>query len=64
MSVVTAKVAGVKRIIACAPPYQGKPCPAIVVAMDMAGADEIYAWAACRRSPRWPRHRDDQAAST
>jgi sulfopropanediol 3-dehydrogenase len=42
MSVVTAKVAGVKRVIACAPPYQGKPAPAIVVAMDMAGADAIY----------------------
>ena len=44
MSVVTAKVAGVKRIVACAPPYQGKPNPAIVVAMDMAGADEIYSF--------------------
>lgn len=44
MSVVTAKVAGVKRIVACAPPYQDKPNPAIVVAMDMAGADEIYAF--------------------
>jgi sulfopropanediol 3-dehydrogenase len=42
MSVVTAKVAGVQRVIACAPPYQGVPNPAIVVAMDMAGADEIY----------------------
>jgi sulfopropanediol 3-dehydrogenase len=42
MSVVTAKVAGVKRIIACAPPFEGKPSPAIVVAQDMAGADEIY----------------------
>ena len=42
MSVVTAKVAGVKRIIACAPPYNGKPSPAIVVAQDMAGANEIY----------------------
>ena len=42
MSVVTAKVAGVKRIIACAPPYKGKPSPAIIVAQDMAGADEIY----------------------
>ncbi|MEM8490467.1 MAG: histidinol dehydrogenase [Pseudomonadota bacterium] len=42
MSVVTAKVAGVKRIIAAAPPFEGKPSPAIVVAMDMAGADEIY----------------------
>ncbi len=42
MSVATAKVAGVKRIIACAPPFNGEPNPAIVVAMDMAGADEIY----------------------
>ena len=42
MSVVTAKVAGVKRIIATAPPNQGKPHPAIVVAMDMGGANEIY----------------------
>lgn len=42
MSVVTAKVAGVKRVIACAPPFKGEPNPAIVVAMDMAGADEIY----------------------
>ena len=42
MSIVTAKVAGVKRIIACAPPFNGQPNPAIVVAMDMAGADEIY----------------------
>jgi sulfopropanediol 3-dehydrogenase len=43
MSIVTAKVAGVSRIIAAAPPFEGKPAPAIVVAMDMAGADEIYA---------------------
>ena len=42
MSVVTAKVAGVKRIIACAPPHEGEPSPAIIVAQDMAGADEIY----------------------
>jgi len=42
MSVVTAKVAGVKRIMATAPPNQGKPHPAIVVAMDMGGANEIY----------------------
>ena len=42
MSVVTAKVAGVKRVIAAAPPFNGRPSPAIVVAMDMAGADEIY----------------------
>lgn len=42
MSVVTAKVAGVERVIAAAPPFNGKPSPAIVVAMDLAGADEIY----------------------
>ena len=42
MSIITAKVAGVKRIIAAAPPYQGQPNAAIVVAMDLAGADEIY----------------------
>ena len=41
MSVLTAKVAGVKRIVATAPPYQGAPHPAIVTAMSMAGADEI-----------------------
>ena len=43
MSIVTAKVAGVKRIIACAPPYKGSPHPAIVTAMHLAGATEIYA---------------------
>ncbi|RJG01460.1 histidinol dehydrogenase [Noviherbaspirillum sedimenti] len=42
MSVITAKVAGVPRIITCAPPFQGKPAPAIVAAQHMAGADEIY----------------------
>jgi sulfopropanediol 3-dehydrogenase len=42
MSVVTAKVAGVPRVIASAPPWNGEPAAAIVVAMDMAGADEIY----------------------
>jgi sulfopropanediol 3-dehydrogenase len=41
MSVLTAKVAGVQRIVSTAPPYQGKPHPAIVTAMAMAGADEI-----------------------
>ena len=41
MSVLTAKVAGVPRVVATAPPYQGAPHPAIVTAMDMAGADEI-----------------------
>ncbi len=42
MSVITAKVAGVKRIITAAPPYKGKPAPAIVAAQHLAGADEIY----------------------
>jgi len=42
MSIITARVAGVKRVIAAAPPFNGRPAPAIVVAMDMAGADEIY----------------------
>src|SRR3954471_18978946 len=42
MSVITAKVAGVSRIVTCAPPYQGKPAPAIVAAQHLAGADEIY----------------------
>jgi sulfopropanediol 3-dehydrogenase len=44
MSVVTAKAAGVKRIISCAPPFGGKPHPAIVAAMHLGGADEIYAF--------------------
>ena len=42
MSVLTAKVAGVPRVVTCAPPFSGKPAPAIVAAQAMAGADEIY----------------------
>jgi sulfopropanediol 3-dehydrogenase len=42
MSIVTARVAGVKRIIACAPPHKGGPHPAIVAAMHFGGADEIF----------------------
>ena len=42
MSVVTAKVAGVERIATCAPPFEGRPAPAIVAAQHLAGADEIY----------------------
>lgn len=42
MGVVTAKVAGVKRVIASSPPFEGRPNPAVVAAMHMAGADEIY----------------------
>jgi sulfopropanediol 3-dehydrogenase len=42
MSVLTAKVAGVKRVIACTPPINGQIPAATVAAMYMAGADEIY----------------------
>src|SRR5437588_2568250 len=42
MSIVTARVAGVKHLISCAPPFQGGPHPAIVAAMHFGGADEIY----------------------
>jgi sulfopropanediol 3-dehydrogenase len=42
MSIVTARVAGVDRVIASAPPHEGAPHPAIVAAMHLAGADEIY----------------------
>ena len=42
MSIVTAKVAGVKRIIACTPPDQGDFPAATVAAMSLGGADEIY----------------------
>ncbi|CCN46830.1 putative Histidinol dehydrogenase [Vibrio nigripulchritudo MADA3029] len=42
MSVATAKVAGVPRIVACTPPFKGEPNPAVVAAMHIGGADEIY----------------------
>ena len=42
MSVLTAKVADVKRVIACTPPIKGEIPAATVAAMSMAGADEIY----------------------
>ncbi|WP_341669641.1 histidinol dehydrogenase [Alcaligenes sp. SDU_A2] len=42
MGVVTAKVAGVKRVVASSPAVNGKPSPAVVAAMHLAGADEIY----------------------
>jgi len=41
MSVLTAKVAGVKRVVAAAPPFKGGAHPAIVAAMHLGGADEI-----------------------
>jgi len=43
MSVITAKVAGVPRVVTCAPPFNGAPAAAIVAAQALAGADEIYA---------------------
>ncbi|RWD70302.1 histidinol dehydrogenase [Mesorhizobium sp.] len=42
MGIVTAKVAGVRRVIAMTPPFQGRPAPAVIAAMALAGADEIY----------------------
>ena len=42
MSVLTARVAGCKRVIACTPPTKGKAHPATIAAMHLAGADEIY----------------------
>ena len=41
MSVLTAKVAGVPRVVSTAPPFKGEPHPAIVAAMHFAGADQI-----------------------
>ncbi|MCP9482517.1 histidinol dehydrogenase [Shimia sp. CNT1-13L.2] len=42
MSVATASVAGVPRIIACTPPFEGKPNAAVIAAMHLGGAHEIY----------------------
>ena len=42
MSVVTADVAGVPRIVAMTPPFNGEPNPAVIAAMHMGGAHEIY----------------------
>jgi sulfopropanediol 3-dehydrogenase len=42
MSIVTARVAGVKRIIGCTPPQNGKPHAATIAAMKLGGADDIY----------------------
>ena len=42
MSVATASVAGVPRIIACTPPFEGKPNPGVIAAMHLGGAHEIY----------------------
>src|SRR5690349_24562615 len=50
MSIVTARVAGVKHIIACAPPFQGGPHPATVAAMHFGGAGEIFVLGRVQRS--------------
>ena len=42
MSIATASVAGVPRIIGCTPPFQGKPNPGVIAAMHLGGAHEIY----------------------
>ncbi len=42
MSIATAKVAGVPRIIGCTPPFKGSPNAAVIAAMHLGGADEIY----------------------
>ncbi|WP_299402914.1 histidinol dehydrogenase [uncultured Roseobacter sp.] len=42
MSVATASVAKVPRIIACTPPFKGKPNPGVIAAMHLGGAHEIY----------------------
>ena len=42
MSILTAKVAGVARVVACTPPIGGMPYPETIAAMALAGADEIY----------------------
>lgn len=42
MSIVTARTAGVNRVIACTPPNQGEPHPETIAAMVLAGADDIY----------------------
>ena len=42
MSVATASVAGVPRIIACTPPFNGEPNPAVIAAIHLGGAHEIY----------------------
>ncbi len=42
MSIATASVAGVPRIVACTPPFNGEPNPAVIAAMHLGGAHEIY----------------------
>jgi sulfopropanediol 3-dehydrogenase len=42
MTIVTAKSAGVRRVVAVSPPFGGRPSAAVIAAIHLAGADEIY----------------------
>ena len=42
MTIITARTAGVRRVIAVSPPFGGRPSPAVIAAIHLAGADEIY----------------------
>ena len=64
MSVITAKVAGVKRIVTCAPPYKGRLAPAIVAAQALPVPMKSTHWAASRRWAPWLWERRPSAQST
>jgi len=53
MSIVTAEVAKVPRIIAATPPFQGKPNPAVIAAMHLGGAHEIYVMGGIQAVGAW-----------
>ena len=53
MSVLTATVAGVPRIVACTPPFKGKPNPAVIAAIHMAVRMKFMFWEACKRLVLW-----------
>jgi sulfopropanediol 3-dehydrogenase len=42
MTIITAKSAGVRRVVAVSPPFQGRPSAAVIAAIHLAGADEIF----------------------
>ena len=42
MGIITAKVAGAKKVIATSPPFEGRPSAPVIAAIHLAGADEIY----------------------
>ena len=53
MSVATASVAGVPRIIACTPPFNGEPNPAVIAAIHLGGAHEIYVLGGIQAVVQW-----------